>query len=303
MKTILLLTMVAVVFLAGAVFETQASAQYQSRPDQGQFQGRQGQFQGTFTPVNGTTYTNANYGVQVSIPSGWSGMEMKRTSGATTVTLAPGGFQYMQGGQRPPVTISLSIMPKGMAPNTQHFGQRNMQSMQTCTNSTSIKTLNNLNFNEMIIQCTGNITTKSQSDKIQTNSAYVTLGLRADSTSDFDSQVTTFETMLGTLQITNGTSTVTQSHGIAIPSWVKKNANYWSTGTVGDADFVSGIQYLIQQKIMKIPPSTSTTNSSSNQIPSWIKTNAGWWASGQISDDDFVKGIQYLISNKIMKIS
>lgn len=303
MKTILLLTLVAVIFLASAIFATQASAQYQSRSDQGQFQGRQNQFQGTSTPVNGTTYTNNNYGVQVSIPSGWSGIEMTRTSGATTVTLAPGGFQYMQGGQRPPVTISLSMMPKGTAPNTQHFGQRNFQDIQTCTNSTSVKTLNNLNFNEVVIQCTGNITTKSQSDRTQTNSAYITMGLRANSNSDFDSQAATFETMLGTLHITNASNAATQSQSIAIPSWVKKNASYWSTGTVGDSDFVSGIQYLVQQGIMKIPPSPSTTNSSSSQIPSWIKTNAGWWAKGQIPDDDFVKGIQYLISNRIMKIS
>jgi hypothetical protein len=112
MKTVLLLTMMAVIFLVGAVFATQASAQYQSGvSDQGKPQGgRNGQFQGTSTPVNGTTYTNANYGVQVSIPSGWSGMEMKRTSGATTVTLEPGGFQSIQGGQRPPVIITLSMI-------------------------------------------------------------------------------------------------------------------------------------------------------------------------------------------------
>ncbi len=302
MKTILLLTLVAVIFLAGAVFATQVSAQYQ--PRSGQFQ-----FQGTRTSVNGTTYANTNYGVQVAIPDGWSGTEIKRTSGATTVTLAPGGFQSMQGGQRPPVTISLSMMPKGSTQNTPHFGQRNMQDGQTCTNSTSTKTVNSLNFNEVIIQCTGNVTMKSKNEMTQTSTAYITLGLRADSNSDFDSQSTTFDTMLGTLKITNAlntvtpSNTVTQSQSIVIPSWVKKNAGYWSTGTVGDSDFVSGVQYLVQHGVMRIPPSTSTTNSSSHQIPSWIKTNAGWWANGQISDDDFVKGIQYLISSNIMKIS
>jgi hypothetical protein len=198
-----------------------------------------------------------------------------------------------------------SMMPKGSTSNAPHFGQRNSQDAQTCTNSTSTKTVNRLNFNEVIIQCTGNITTKSQNDKTHTSSAYITLGLRADSNSDFDSQATIFETMLGTLQITTPSSTTTSSQNIVIPTWVKKNAGYWATGTVGDSDFVSGVQYLVQQGIMKIPQSTSapTTNSSSNQIPTWIKTNAGWWANGQITDDDFVKGIQYLISSGIMKIS
>ena len=204
---------------------------------------------------------------------------MKRTSGATTVTLAPRGLQSMQGGQRMPVTISLSMMPKGSTTITPHFGQRNSQDTQTCTNSTSAKTVNGLNFNEVIIQCTGSMaTTKSQNDKTQTSSAYITLGLRADSNSNFDSQATTFQTMLGTLQITTPSSTTIPSHITVIPTWIKKNAGYWSTGTMGDSDFVSGVQYLVQHGIMKIPSSTSTvvTNSSSTQIPTWIKTNAGW---------------------------
>jgi len=153
------------------------------------------------------------------------------------------------------------------------------------------------------VECTGTVTMKSQYEMTQTSSAYITLGLRADSDSDFDSQAATFDTMLGTLQITNASNTAAQSQSIVIPSWVKKNAGYWATGQLGDSDFVSGVQYLIQQGIMKIPSSTPTSSSSSQQIPSWIKTNAGWWANGQISDTDFVKGIQYLVSNGIMKIS
>ena len=296
MKPILLLALVAVILFAGAIFATQVSAQYQQQP--GRFQ-----MQGTRTAVNGTTYANTNYGVQVAIPDGWSGTEIKRTSGTTSVTLAPGGFQFMQGGQRPPVTISLSMMPKGSTPYSPHFMPRNMQDGETCTNSTSTKTVNSLNFNEVTVECTGTVTMKSQYEMTQTSSTYVTLGLRADSDSDFDSQAATFDTMLGTLQITNASNTAAQSQNIVIPSWVKKNAGYWATGQLGDSDFVSGVQYLIQQGIMKIPSSTPTSSSSSQQIPSWIKTNAGWWANGQISDTDFVKGIQYLVSNGIMKIS
>jgi hypothetical protein len=287
---------VSVIFFAGAIFATQAGAQYQPQP--GQFQ-----MQGTRTPVNGPTYANTNYGVQVAIPDGWSGSEIKRTSGFTSITLAPSGFQSMQGGQRPPVTISLSMMPKGSMPYTPHFMPRNMQDGETCTNSTSTKTVNGLNFNEVTVVCTGTVTLKSQYEMTQTSSAYVTLGLRADSDSDFDSQSATFDTMLGTLQLTGASNTATTSQSIVIPAWVKKNAGYWATGQLGDSDFVSGIQYLIQQGIMKIPPSTSASNSSSQQIPSWIKTNAGWWSNGQISDDDFVKGIQYLVSSGIMKVS
>ena len=87
-----------------------------------------------------------------------------------------------------------------------------------------------------------------------------------------------------------------------IPGWIKNNAGWWADGVISDSDFVSGIQYLINQKIMVIPPTTSS-GAGSNEIPGWIKNNAGWWADGVISDSDFVSGIQYLISSGIMKIT
>ncbi len=100
---------------------------------------------------------------------------------------------------------------------------------------------------------------------------------------------------------TSGNSTNIQASGYSIPVWIKNNARWWSGGSVSDGDFVSGIQYLIQQKILKVPL-TQQDASSSQQIPSWVKNNAGWWANGQVSDNDFVKGIQYLISSGIVKV-
>lgn len=85
-----------------------------------------------------------------------------------------------------------------------------------------------------------------------------------------------------------------------IPTWVKNNAKWWHDNAIGDDDFEKGLQYLIQQKIIKIAD-TKPSSDISKQIPSWIKNNAGWWANGQISDDEFVKGIQWLVSNGIIK--
>ena len=93
------------------------------------------------------------------------------------------------------------------------------------------------------------------------------------------------------------------STNISVPAWVKKNAKWWSEGSVGDKDFVQGIQYLIQKGIMKIPQTKSSDSKSEEKIPAWVKSNAGWWADGKISDGDFVSGIQYLISKGIMKVS
>jgi len=75
---------------------------------------------------------------------------------------------------------------------------------------------------------------------------------------------------------TGAVTSNTASSTAAIPSWIKSNVKYWSQGQVGDSDFVLGMQYLVQQGIMKIPPSSPATSfSASQQIPSWIKTNAG----------------------------
>jgi len=83
---------------------------------------------------------------------------------------------------------------------------------------------------------------------------------------------------------------------------VKNNAGWWAEGTIDDDSFVQGIQFLIKEGIMEIPPTTQGV-SSSNEIPSWIKNNAGWWAEGTIDDDSFVQGIQFLIKEGIMSIT
>jgi len=88
----------------------------------------------------------------------------------------------------------------------------------------------------------------------------------------------------------------------SIPSWIKNNAGWWADGQIDDNSFVQGIQWLIKEGIMKIPPTTQGTGSG-NQIPDWIKNNAGWWADGQIDDNSFVQGIQWLIKEGIMKIT
>ena len=100
---------------------------------------------------------------------------------------------------------------------------------------------------------------------------------------------------------TTASNPFTSTPESVIPDWVKNNAGWWADGLIGDTDFVSGIQYLINQGIMTIPP-TQSGQSSGTPIPGWIKNNAGWWADGQIDDTTFVSGIQYLITNGIMHV-
>jgi hypothetical protein len=89
----------------------------------------------------------------------------------------------------------------------------------------------------------------------------------------------------------------------SIPDWIKNNAEWWASGQIPDSAFVSGIQWLISNNIIVIPPTEQDAGTGASVIPDWIKNNAEWWASGQIPDSAFVSGLQWLITNGIMTIS
>jgi len=87
-----------------------------------------------------------------------------------------------------------------------------------------------------------------------------------------------------------------------IPYWIKNNAKWLSDNKISDDDFLSGIEYLLTNNIIKINSQNSKVTSS-DLIPSWIKNNAEWWSDNKISDDDFLSGIKYLVENNIIKVN
>ena len=99
-----------------------------------------------------------------------------------------------------------------------------------------------------------------------------------------------------------------------IPAWIKNNAGWWATDQIDDSSFLQGIQYLIQEGIMIIPPTESSDDSDAipdagqraqafdQRVPAWIKNNAGWWATDQIDDSSFLQGIQYLVQKGIIVV-
>jgi len=88
-----------------------------------------------------------------------------------------------------------------------------------------------------------------------------------------------------------------------IPYWVKNNAGWWAKDKISDNDFITGIEYLIKNKIINLSSQNINKENSSGVIPSWIKNNAGWWSAGKIPDEDFLSGIKYLIENSIIKVN
>ena len=59
-----------------------------------------------------------------------------------------------------------------------------------------------------------------------------------------------------------------------IPEWIKNNAKWWSEGTITEADYISGLQYLITQGVIKIPikevTATDTPLSDNDRAQSFV---------------------------------
>ena len=88
----------------------------------------------------------------------------------------------------------------------------------------------------------------------------------------------------------------------AIPEWIKNNAEWWADGVIDDSSFLQGIQFLINEGIMVIPPTETSGSSGSQGVPALVKNNDEWWADGVIDDNSFVSGIQYLVKVGIIQV-
>ena len=93
-----------------------------------------------------------------------------------------------------------------------------------------------------------------------------------------------------------------------IPNWIKNVAGWWASGIISETEFLTGIEYLINNNIILLDfvpcnyEIQSQTISPSKSVPDWIKNNANWWSENLINDIDFINGLQYLIEHKIIKI-
>ncbi|MDH3278452.1 MAG: hypothetical protein OEM21_10190 [Nitrosopumilus sp.] len=56
----------------------------------------------------------------------------------------------------------------------------------------------------------------------------------------------------GIIQIPETTKSSTTSDSQEIPSWIKNNADWWSQGLISDADFLKGIQFMVENGIIAV---------------------------------------------------
>jgi len=92
-----------------------------------------------------------------------------------------------------------------------------------------------------------------------------------------------------------------------IPGWIKDVASWWANDQISENEFVTGIEYLINNNIIllhSIPCNEKIESQygDTKSVPDWIKNNASWWSDNLIDDIDFINGLEYLIEHKIVKI-
>ena len=89
--------------------------------------------------------------------------------------------------------------------------------------------------------------------------------------------------------------------GSLIPNWVKTRAGWWSEEQIPDSDFIAGLQFLIQENILKVPEAHASSDSN-GEIPDWVRNVAKWWSKGSISDGEFISACHFLIENGIIRV-
>lgn len=86
----------------------------------------------------------------------------------------------------------------------------------------------------------------------------------------------------------------------SIPPWIKNVAKWRCDDSISGNEFLQGIEYLVQQNVIKI--SGESDAEFSGDLQKLVKTNSCLWSRGFVSDDEFLIGIAHLIKNNLIKI-
>jgi hypothetical protein len=86
-----------------------------------------------------------------------------------------------------------------------------------------------------------------------------------------------------------------------IPDWIKTYAKNWATGEISDSEFISGLDFMLQNKIIVIP-NVDYVHSTIDDVPSWFRNTSHWWSNDLISQQEFVNSLKFLIQKDILLI-
>lgn len=86
-----------------------------------------------------------------------------------------------------------------------------------------------------------------------------------------------------------------------VPKWVKHNALWWSQGEISDNDFINGMRWLVENRIIPVEDMIQIADSST--MPDSVKKIAYSWSQGNLPDSEFIRGIEYLIKNGVIDLN
>lgn len=64
-------------------------------------------------------------------------------------------------------------------------------------------------------------------------------------------------------------STISAEQNYNLPAWIKNNAKWWGEGQVSDADFISGMKYLIENNIIEISTTVKVSDEYFQEYKDW----------------------------------
>ena len=90
---------------------------------------------------------------------------------------------------------------------------------------------------------------------------------------------------------------------VSVPNWIRNTAEWWAIGEINDATFVSGIEFMLENNIIRVSNISPFGNISEEEIPDWIRNSAHWWSQDLISEEEFINSLKFLIQQGIITIN
>ena len=87
---------------------------------------------------------------------------------------------------------------------------------------------------------------------------------------------------------------------VQIPDWLKQMTQFWTSGSIPDAQYFQTLSFLLDEKVIHVPYTKTPKSNVNHEVPNWIKVNAEKWVQGDLSNDEFSIGIQWMIDRRII---
>lgn len=86
-----------------------------------------------------------------------------------------------------------------------------------------------------------------------------------------------------------------------VPKWIKHNALWWAQDEITDDDFINGMRWLVENRILPITDPVKQFDVQS--VTDSVKKISYAWSQNRTSDVEFLRGVEYLIKTGMMELN